>query len=116
MRSAAPRNYFATRSRPSAAADDGDRRRTGRVCPELLDCNLGRVADVSPGGIRVQRGRPLRGNRRVLLRREGDEGLLLFATVRWSRRIGFRRHEVGLAFVEPHGDDAAILRDLALSS
>ena len=117
MRSRATRDYFANATPRRLQGEGGpNRRRGGRVRPELLDCNLGSIHDLSPGGIRVRTRRRLGGTRRVILRREGDGGLMLYASVRWSRRIGFLEHEVGLAFARYDDVDRRVLREYALGS
>ncbi len=77
----------------------GDARRAyGRLRQESLDCNLGAVLDLSLGGMRVQCNRPPKGEIDVELR--GSEvKLRLRAQVVWTRRVGFRKYEVGLNFL-----------------
>ena len=75
-----------------------DRRRFGRLRSEgTLHCNLGRVLDLSRGGVRVLCGRRLKGNRLAQLSID-DRGLELQAKVIWCERVGFGQHVAGLEF------------------
>jgi hypothetical protein len=84
------------------------RRVPGRLPQELLMCDLGPVIDLSAGGMRVLSTRPRVGTLDVRL--DGAEvSLTLRAKVVWARRLGFRRHEIGLSFLEVDEDTARIL-------
>lgn len=73
------------------------RRSVGRRRLELLYSNLGPVLDLSCDGVRVLSTRRLRG--RQIIKLHVEQGVVEFrAEVRWSRRLGFRRHEVGMLF------------------
>lgn len=84
------------------------RRIPGRLPQEQLSCDLGPVLDLSPGGMRVLCTRPHLGTMDVGLR-GGDVNINLQAKVAWSRRLGFRRHEIGLAFIDVDKELATIL-------
>ena len=75
------------------------RRIPGRLPQEQLVSSLGPVLDLSAGGMRVLSTRPLLGMRDVGLR-GGDVSVKLSTKVAWSRRLGFRRHEIGLTFLD----------------
>ncbi len=75
------------------------RRIPGRLPQEQLVSDLGPVLDLSAGGMRVLCTRPLLGMKDVGLR-SGDLRLNLRTKVAWSRRLGFRRHEIGLTFLD----------------
>jgi len=75
------------------------RRLPGRVPQEMLVCDLGPVLDLSSGGMRVLGTRRRQGELDLTLWGE-DLKLALRARVAWSRRLGFRRHEIGLALLE----------------
>ena len=75
------------------------RRIPGRVPQERLVCDLGPVLDLSAGGMRVLGTRRRQGNLELTLW-GGDLKLALQARVAWSRRLGFRRHEIGLTLLE----------------
>ncbi len=75
-----------------------DRRKSGRLRSEgTLRCNLGRVLDLSRGGVRVLTTRRLKGERLAKLSTE-DEGLHVPANVVWCQRVGFGQHIAGLEF------------------
>jgi anti-sigma B factor antagonist len=85
------------------------RRKFKRFCPESLTCDRGEIVDISAGGMKIRSRRRLR--RRVKLRLRSDTiELPLVARVAWSRRLGFRRYEIGLSFVDLTTHDA---RELA---
>jgi hypothetical protein len=83
----------------SAQRPEGCRRTSARRQQEHLLCNLGPVLDLSHGGMRVLAGRRLSGDHDVVISSaEGD--LALTARVVWSRRVGPRRFQIGLRFVD----------------
>ncbi len=84
------------------------RRIPGRVPQEMLVSTLGPVLDLSTGGMRVLATRPVDGKLDVELK-GGHVGLTLEAKVSWARRLGFRRFELGLAFVNVDDELAKIL-------
>ncbi len=88
------------------------RRIPGRVAQEWLVSDLGPVLDLSPGGMRVLATRYRVGKLDVRLR-GGDVSLTLRTNVAWSRRLGFRRHELGLAFIDVDENAAGILARIA---
>ena len=74
-----------------------DRRRFGRFDAGRLGCDLGRVMDLSGGGMRIRCPRRLSGLVDVQLwtvKRRGP----VHAKIAWARRIGFRKYELGLEF------------------
>ena len=75
------------------------RRIPGRLPQEQLVSDLGPVLDLSAGGMRVLSTRPLLGMKDVGLR-AADFGVKLRTKVAWCRRLGFRRHEIGLTFLD----------------
>ncbi len=84
------------------------RRVPGRTPQELLYCNLGPVLDLSAGGMRVLSTKRWAGNLDVELL-GADVSLTLRAKVAWAHRLGFRRHEIGLSFVDVDEDVSTIL-------
>jgi PilZ domain len=85
------------------------RRIPGRVPQELLVSTLGPVLDLSSGGMRVLATRPPQAERLEMSLRSGDLGVKLHVRVAWYRRLGFRRHEIGLSFLNVDSDMAKIL-------
>jgi c-di-GMP-binding flagellar brake protein YcgR len=92
---------------------ESERRMTGRIMGGKLGCNRGSVIDISGGGMRLRSSRRLQGcldlelwspRRRVSLR----------AAVVWCQRIGFRKYEAGLQFVEVSDDVRQELTAIAL--
>jgi len=84
------------------------RRIPGRLPQEQLVSSLGPVLDLSAGGMRVLSTRPLLGMRDIGLR-GGDFSVKLSTKVAWSRRLGFRRHEIGLTFLDVDEELASML-------
>ncbi|MEE8238119.1 MAG: PilZ domain-containing protein [Gammaproteobacteria bacterium] len=84
------------------------RRIPGRLPQEQLICSLGPVLDLSPGGMRVLCTRPRLGTTDIDIR-GGDYSLKLRTKVAWSRRLGFRRHEIGLTFLDVDEELATVL-------
>ncbi len=75
-----------------------DRRKSGRLRSEgTLRCNLGRVLDLSRGGLPVRSTRQLNGDRVAKLSTD-DQGLQVTAKVIWCERVGFGQHITGLEF------------------
>ena len=74
-----------------------DRRRFGRFGAERLGCDLGRVMDLSGGGMRVRCSRRLSGGVDVKLWTVKRQATVQ-AKIVWARRIGFRKYELGLEF------------------
>lgn len=84
------------------------RRVPGRVPQEALECDLGPVLDMSSGGMRVLCTRPYEGE--VQIHVEGyDVVLTIQARVAWIQKLGFRRFEIGLAFLDIDEDVAQML-------
>jgi hypothetical protein len=88
------------------------RRSSGRQRLEALRCNLGPVLDLSAGGMRVLSKRSRSGELLVTLRSFGRK-VTVAAKVAWSRRIGFRRHLVGLSFTNVNPDSIKALNQLS---
>lgn len=84
------------------------RRLPGRMPQESLQSSIGPVLDLSMGGIRVLSTRPYHGDLRICLWGM-DVEVSLEGRVVWSRRLGFRRHELGLVFADVDDDVARIL-------
>ena len=81
-------------SEPMVAAAD-DRRHRDRRDPDWLMCSHGSVLDVSDHGLRLLSPRRLNGFHEIRVW-DNRGSITLVAGVRWTRRLGFRRHEVGL--------------------
>jgi PilZ domain len=80
----------------NADQSSSNRRLAGRVLVDNeLRCNLGRVIDLSGGGLRVLSRWPREGLVRIELR-DDDGGFACEAKVTRSCRLGFFRHEIGI--------------------
>ncbi len=88
-----------------------ENRSAGRVHAGQLKCNLGRVFDLSSGGVRLLSRRKLRGWQEITLL-DKDGGLRIEAEVRWSKRHGLWKHEIGLEFLNVPSDIAVRLTTL----
>jgi hypothetical protein len=93
---------------------DSDRRAAGRVLQQGVACNLGIVIDMSAGGMRVLCTRGHHGQMLIRLQSDCDVMSLLVETA-WSHRAGFRRHMVGLRFLDVDAETARRLAAIALS-
>lgn len=99
-----------------ACPRDEDRRTCGRLRTEQLETDLGRVVNLSGSGMRLL-------SRQSLAERVGEtfdvtltalgEETTVRATIVWTRRAGFRKHLIGLHFVDLADQDRAWLTDLA---
>ncbi len=84
------------------------RRVPGRLPQESFQCGLGPVLDLSRGGMRVLCRRSYQGELRIHL--EGYDVVLSIQTrVAWVRKLGFRRFEIGFAFLDIDEDVAQML-------
>ncbi len=92
-----------------------ERRRAVRVNVRQLKCNQGRVLDISSRGARLISRRKLRGRHEIKLF-DSDVGLRIEAEVKWSRRHGLWKHEIGLQFPNVPSDIATKLTTLATNN
>ncbi len=84
------------------------RRIPGRLSQESLQSDLGPVLDMSSGGMRVLCRRPYQGEFRIEVQGY-DVVLSLQARVAWVQKLGFRRFEIGFAFLDIDEDVALML-------
>ena len=90
---------------------DPEGRSAVRVKVRQLKCNLGRVLDISSGGVRLLSRRKLRGWHEIRLF-DRDGSVRIDAEVRWSRPHGLWKHEIGLQFFNVPPDIAVQLTTL----
>jgi hypothetical protein len=90
---------------------DPEGRSAVRVNVRQLKCNLGRVLDVSSGGVRLLSRRKLRGWHAITLF-DRDGSVRIDAEVRWSRPHGLWKHEIALQFFNVPPDIAVQLTTL----
>jgi hypothetical protein len=82
-----------------------DRRTRGRVRQQGVMSNVGVVIDLSGGGVRILSTHALEGELDLSITCDTDS-VSMKAQVVWSKRVGFRRHVVGLRFLNL--DEAAL--------
>ena len=71
-------------------------------------CNLGEIVDLSASGMRVIARKPLQGDARISLLAQRT-AVQLAGKVAWTKRVGFRRHMVGVEFVQVDAHAEAML-------
>jgi len=84
-----------------------DGRRHGRIQAQVVACSLGEVLDISGGGMRVTSATKPEvqvGDELTVTLQSFDGPLAVMVRVVWSKRRGFKRHQLGLQFVNV-GDD-----------
>ena len=89
-----------------------ERRKSGRLNQKTVACNIGSVINLSAGGLRLLSHRRLKGILKVELW-DTDHGLRLRGKVIWCRRIGFRKYDVGVEFLNITPDIAGDLTEIA---
>ena len=94
--------------------DMSDRRTPGRVPQEALMCDLGPVLDLSSAGMRILCKRPLKSLVKAKVW-AFDFSMTIDARVAWSNRLGFRRHEIGLEFLNVDESASKILGRISAS-
>src|SRR5688572_23729885 len=91
------------------------RRRTGRLQQEMLSCNIGDVLDISAGGMRVLSRQNVPERIQVFLNGYQLPGKLI-AELAWTKKVGLRKLEVGLRFVDVSPEVAQTLTAIAASN
>jgi len=79
-----------------------EQRRAGRLTCQRLTCELGEVLDVSASGVRIATRswsglRP--GDSTQLTLRTNNGAVMVEAMVMWARKVGLRKRQVGLRFI-----------------
>jgi len=83
----------------AADEDDSNRRFAGRLPLENVNCSLGKILDISAGGMRVRCKQPPERLVSVVIRVE-DTNIELDAKIVWMRKVGFRKFDAGLKFLD----------------
>lgn len=98
--------------------DDGaNRRRSGRLPQEGIACDLGRVLDLSSGGMRVVTSRRLKAGSTMQIRLFAHSVQCeLEVRVAWVRAIGLVRREIGLIFENVPESVARTIAAIAVTS
>ena len=78
-----------------------ERRSERRIDQVELHCSLGRVLDITSAGMRVMCRRVPKETRIRIDLNTTVNPLPVRVEVVWAKRLGFRKHEVGLHFLEP---------------
>ncbi len=86
-----------------------DRRSHIRVPQSELHCSLGPVLDITSAGMRVMCRRIPKDEVKFDLNTTVDP-LPVRAKVVWAKRLGFRKHEVGLHFIQPSPELGNLIR------
>jgi c-di-GMP-binding flagellar brake protein YcgR len=101
--------------RVSSISRGVDRRSHGRLLQEGVSCNLGVVLDLSAGGMRVLSTKATEGLKEVRIK-SFDAEVIVHADVVWCKRLGFRRHELGLRFKELEKKTQQTLTNIAMTN
>ena len=105
-------------SRLGSAQEPDNRRRNGRVNLQEVTCSLGQVLDLSSSGMRVQtKVQPtLKAGQIFGTILETFAGpLQIAAEVAWVRQAGWRKHQIGIRFVDPSPELRRAINELARS-
>ena len=81
-----------------------DRRSKIRIAQTELHCSLGRVMDISSTGMRVTCRRVPKEKWVSVDLNTTVDPVPVQVEVVWARRLGFRKYEVGLQFMEPSSE------------
>lgn len=85
----------------ATARASANQRRRGRVVAHGVTCTLGRVLDISGGGMRLETRRALRaGQERIVIVRTPDGEFAAMVRVAWARRVGAFTRRAGVMFVD----------------
>ncbi len=108
---------------PTSSDDDGiaEKRHAGRLQCPYLDCfmgskRFGEVVDLSAQGIRLFRKGGFKwrvGQSISITLRWHEDQVAVTARILRARKVGFRRHDVGLQFVDPSLEVQAAITSLA---
>ncbi len=91
-------------------------RRHGRVVPDSLWCSAGEVLDLSASGLRLQCTKAVGAGVGKVVLRDRNHTVEVQGRVVWCKKVGFRRFEVGLEFVDIAPETAATIRAMAVFS
>jgi len=99
-------------------AEDDNQRRHGRIRCRQTSCCAGEVLDLSASGMRIKRrGKALMAvdDTFVITIKSPDDSMPLSISTRviWIKREGFRKHLIGLAFIDLDSTTATRLAEVA---
>ncbi len=99
-------------AKPSASSHD--RRAHARLTQEALQCSLGEIIDLSLGGMQVRCARMPKDKVIEVELIHQTETIKLKVEVMRSTKTGFRKHEIGLRFLDVDQDTAKLLSGISL--
>lgn len=103
----------------SMSADKPDGRGRGRMRCNNVNSSFGPVLDFSATGVRVLAKRevkPGENDSAIDIELQSDfDPVTVKVRVRWTRRLGFRRWEAGLEFVDVSDEVRSVLSEIARS-
>jgi hypothetical protein len=80
-----------------------NKRRHGRVKCQHIGCTLGTVVDLSASGLRIKGpGKPkvVAGDRFTMTIQTLEGPMLAPVAVAWTRKLAWRKHEIGVTFLD----------------
>jgi len=99
-------------------SDKPDSRSRGRMRCNNVETSIGPVLDFSSTGMRVLSKREIRleeGESMLVRIESAFDPITVPVVVRWSKKLGWRRYETGVQFVELTDEARAVLADIARS-
>lgn len=97
-------------------AQERPKRVFGRLVPEGISCSLGRVMNVSAGGVMLETSKVPSDDTSVVFVLPDKSKLTFVVSPRWSRKTGIKKHQVGLEFVNATKSDIARLMSAPLET
>jgi hypothetical protein len=94
--------------------EEDERRVAGRFPVERVQCDQGRIRDLSRTGVRLERRGRLSSDRPVtVMMSDGEAVVTVDCEVRWERKLGFMKWEYGLRFLDLSEGDARLVTRIA---
>lgn len=81
------------------------KRAYGRLLADDMRSNLGKVLNVSAGGVLIESSTVPRNDTVIVITVQGGTKVTLKVRPRWSKRVGLTKHQVGLAFLDATTED-----------
>ena len=100
------------------SAEKNDNRSRGRMRCNNVDTSIGPVLDFSATGMRVLSKREIRmeeGQNLLVDIESAFDPVTVPVAVKWSRKLGWRRYETGVQFVDLTDEAKAVLAEIARS-
>lgn len=94
--------------------EDDERRIAGRFPVERVQCDQGRIRDLSRTGVRLERrGRMSSERPATVMMSDGEHLVTVECEVCWERKLGFMKWEYGLRFLDLSEGDARLVTRIA---